>query len=121
MNESLNRRSVVKWSAALPIPGTFVVDAVWENARAAVVWNERACNVSVADWDRELRNGEPRIEVLTDLNPSLVPAVKEGDPKASHERNKLQIVSITMQPGEEMIVGCRLRRILTNARAKRKV
>src|SRR5256885_1317260 len=36
MNESLNRRLVLKWTAALPILGTFAADALWEKARAAV-------------------------------------------------------------------------------------
>jgi L-seryl-tRNA(Ser) seleniumtransferase len=89
-----------------------------------VTWDEQAWNFSVNDCDRELRAGEPRIEVLTDSNPSLVKAVKEGDPKAPHdknrEKNKLQIVSMTMQPGEEMIVGRRLRDILKQARSKAK-
>jgi len=85
-----------------------------------VSWDESAWNFSVADCDRELRNGEPRIEVLTDSNPSLVRAVKEGDPKAPREKNKLQIISMTMQAGEELIVARRLRQILTTARSNRK-
>ena len=36
MNEFLNRRSALKWAAALPIFGTFAADALWEKARAAV-------------------------------------------------------------------------------------
>jgi len=36
MNEFLNRRSALKWAAALPILGTFAADAFWEKARAAV-------------------------------------------------------------------------------------
>jgi L-seryl-tRNA(Ser) seleniumtransferase len=85
-----------------------------------VSWDESAWNFSVADCDRELRNGEPRIEVLTDSNPSLVRAVREGDPKAPREKNKLQIISMTMQSGEELIVARRLRQVLTMARSNRK-
>ncbi len=81
-----------------------------------VTWDEAAWNFSVADCDRKLREGDPRIEVLTNNNPSLVTAVHEGDPKAPRERNRVAIVSMTLQPGEELIVGRRLREILNDAR-----
>ena len=84
-----------------------------------VKWDETAWNFSVADCDRQLREGEPRIEVLTASNPSLVPAVSEGDPKTPRN-NRLQIISMTMQPGEELIVGRRLREILSAARKNAK-
>jgi L-seryl-tRNA(Ser) seleniumtransferase len=80
-----------------------------------VKWDETAWNFSVADCDRQLRQGEPRIEVLTASNPSLVPAVNGRDPKTPRE-NRLQIISMTMQSGEELIVGRRLREILNAAR-----
>jgi hypothetical protein len=57
--------------------------------------------------------------VLTNNNPSGVPAVREGDdPKAKEEAppNELQIVSMTLQPGEDLTVGNRLRQILDKAR-----
>ena len=84
-----------------------------------VNWDEKAFGLTVAECDKKLRDGEPRIEVLTASNPSLVPAVHEGEPssKAREEpRNRLQIISLTLQPGEEMIVGKRLREILSAAR-----
>jgi L-seryl-tRNA(Ser) seleniumtransferase len=84
-----------------------------------VKWDEKAWNFSVADCDRELRRGEPRIEVLTASNPSLVPAVSGRDPKTPRE-NRLQIISMTMQQGEELIVGRRLREILGTARKSAK-
>ncbi len=80
-----------------------------------VNWDEKAFGLTVAECDKKLRDGEPRIEVLTSNNPSLVPAVHEGesDGKAPREReNRLQIISMTLQPGEEIIVGKRLREIL---------
>ena len=80
-----------------------------------VEWDEAAWKFSVADCDRQLREGEPRIEVLTASNPSLVPAVTGHDPK-SQRHNRLQIISMTMQPGEELTVGKRLREILSAAR-----
>jgi L-seryl-tRNA(Ser) seleniumtransferase len=81
-----------------------------------VNWDEKAWKFSVADCDRELRAGEPRIEVLTSSNPSLVPAVREHHDNKTPRPNKLQIISMTLQPGEELIVGRRLREILSKAR-----
>ena len=78
-----------------------------------VHWDEAAFGLTVAECDEELRQGEPRIEALTAKNGSLVPAVrKEVPPK----ENKLQIVSMTLQPGEDLIVGNRLRQLLARAR-----
>lgn len=45
-----------------------------------VSWEQEAFKFTVADCDRELRAGEPRIEVLTSSNPSFVPAAYEGMP-----------------------------------------
>ena len=81
----------------------------------AVKWDEQAWGFTVDDCDKQLRDGEPRIEVLTANNPSLVPAVQEGEPKGA-EKNQLRIISMTLEQGEEIIVGRRLREILTTAR-----
>ncbi len=86
-----------------------------------VNWNEEQFGLTVAQCDQQLREGDPRIEVLTNTNPSLVPAVQEGAaPKKSQETrpNHLQIISMTLQPGEDLIVGNRLRRILETARKR---
>ena len=84
-----------------------------------VRWDENLFGLTVAECDQQLRAGEPRIEVLTRSNPSLVSAVHEGGPKENEEArhsNQLQIVSMTLQEGEDLIVGQRLRDILRNAR-----
>jgi len=84
-----------------------------------VSWDEQAWGFTVEDCDQKLREGDPRIEVLTSNNPSLVHAVREGDPKSSNKGgrpNQLRIVSMTLQPGEDLIVGKRLREILSAAR-----
>jgi L-seryl-tRNA(Ser) seleniumtransferase len=83
-----------------------------------VTWDEQAWGFTVEDCARKLSDGEPRIEVLTESNPSLVAAVVEGkpNPKEPKERNQLQIVSMTLRPGEDMIVGRRLREVLNAAR-----
>jgi L-seryl-tRNA(Ser) seleniumtransferase len=88
-----------------------------------VLWDEDAWGFTVADCDRALRDGEPRIEVLTASNPSLVPAVHEGwqagRKRTERRQNRLQVISMTLQDGEELIVGRRLREILKSAQAKR--
>ncbi len=84
-----------------------------------VVWDEKRFGLTVAQCDQHLREGEPRIEVLTNTNPSLVPVVREGDdPKRKHEEhpNRLQIISMTLRDGEDLTVGNRLRQILAAAR-----
>jgi uncharacterized pyridoxal phosphate-dependent enzyme len=84
-----------------------------------VLWDEKAFGLTVAQCDQQLRAGEPRIEVLTNSNPSLVPVVREGDdPKRKMEAppNRIQIISMTLQDGEDLTVGNRLRQILGDAR-----
>jgi seryl-tRNA(Sec) selenium transferase len=89
-----------------------------------VTWDEAAFKLPVADCVRKLRDGEPRIEVMSSNNPSLVRHRNSAanDPKAPppaprRERpNRLQIISMTLQPGEDLIVGKRLREVLNEAR-----
>jgi L-seryl-tRNA(Ser) seleniumtransferase len=83
-----------------------------------VSWDQQAWGFTVDDCARKLSEGEPRIEVLTSSNPSLVPTVVEGNPNPKEPRtnDQLQIVSMTLRLGEDMIVGKRLREILSAAR-----
>ena len=85
-----------------------------------VKWDEAGFGLTVADCAKKLREGEPRIEVLSASNPSLVPAVREGEPKDRPGRppspDRLRIVSMTLQPGEDVLVGRRLRAVLDAAR-----
>jgi uncharacterized pyridoxal phosphate-dependent enzyme len=86
-----------------------------------VMWDEQGFGLTVAQCDEQLRAGEPRIEVLTNNNPSMVAAVREGeDPKHEAPKNQLEIISMTLQTGEDLIVARRLREIL-NAKAKARV
>lgn len=86
-----------------------------------VSWDEDAWRFTVADCDKELRAGDPRIEVLTRSNPSIVSAVEGDDnPKVPRRGDHIEIVSLTIQPGEELTVGKRLRDILSAARKKAK-
>ena len=81
-----------------------------------VAWDEEKWGFTVADCDRKLREGDPRIEVLTANNPSMVPAVYGGDRKTPRKNDAIRIISMTMQPGEDLMVGQRLRQILNQAR-----
>ncbi len=84
-----------------------------------VMWDEQRFGLTVGQCDQQLRAGEPRIEVLTNSNPSIVPAVEEGDdPKHEAPKNQLEIVSMTLQDGEDLIIGQRLREVLNAARNK---
>jgi len=67
---------------------------------------------------KKLLDGEPPIEVATQRNPSAVPGAREGDPKVpeSPEPDRIQIISVTLQPGEELFIARRLREVLREAR-----
>jgi len=87
-----------------------------------VSWDQDAWGFGIKDCVEKLRDGDPVIEVLGIDNPSLVSAVHEGiekpkpNPKELKKQNHIELVSMTIQPGEEMIVGDRLRSILNSAR-----
>jgi len=87
-----------------------------------VSWDQEAWGFGIKDCVQKLREGDPVIEVLGIDNPSLVSAVHEGiekpkpNPKELKKQNHIELVSMTIQPGEEMIVGDRLRSILNSAR-----
>ena len=81
-----------------------------------ISWDQKAWGFTIADCVQALRDGDPVIEVLGADNPSLVKAVREGNPnptsKERKEPNHIELVSMTIQPGEEIVVGQRLRSIL---------
>jgi L-seryl-tRNA(Ser) seleniumtransferase len=83
-------------------------------------WDQQAWKFTIADCVEQLRAEDPVIEVLGLDNPSLVKAVREGNP--NHKERKgpdhIELVSMTIKPGEEMIVGQRLRAILGAAQKK---
>jgi seryl-tRNA(Sec) selenium transferase len=85
-----------------------------------VSWDQQAWGFTITDCVQKLREGDPVIEVLGADNPSLVPAVREGIQKPNKKERKeidhIELVSMTIKPGEEMIVGQRLRMILGSAR-----
>jgi L-seryl-tRNA(Ser) seleniumtransferase len=93
----------------------------------AVDWDERAFGLTVKECWQKLREGNPRIEVLINNNPSAVPGVEEQAPKQKAgvrpgkgsrgpSAETLQILSLNIEPGQELIIGKRLRDILREAR-----
>ena len=87
-----------------------------------ISWDEEKWGYTVKDCVQELRAGDPVIEVAGADNPSIVPAVREGNPKPDKkepkQRGKLELVSSTIQPNEVLIVGQRIRELLRAARKK---
>ncbi len=84
-----------------------------------VSWDEAKWGYTVKDCVQALRMGDPVIEIAGADNPSIVPAVREGNPKPSKKEpkpGKLELVSSTIQPSEVLIVGQRLREVLNAAR-----
>ena len=79
-----------------------------------VSWDQAAWGFTTSDCVQKLRENDPVIEVLGSDNPSLVTAVREGNPnrKEPKEADHIELVSMTIQPGQEIIVGQRLREIL---------
>ncbi|MGB6978077.1 MAG: aminotransferase class V-fold PLP-dependent enzyme [Candidatus Acidiferrales bacterium] len=108
------------------VPGvkteTYVPDDGNRYPTLKVSWDQQAWGFTIADCVRELRAGDPWIEVLGPDNPSLVTAVREGSPVPTRKERKtpdhIELISMTIQPGEEMIVGERLRSILGAAQKK---
>ncbi|MGB0006738.1 MAG: hypothetical protein WBP97_06585, partial [Candidatus Sulfotelmatobacter sp.] len=85
-----------------------------------VSWDTHAWGFSIIDCVQELRAGDPVIEVLGPDNPSLVTAVREGQPnrKERKEPDHIELISMTIKPGEEIVVGQRLRAVLRAAQKK---
>jgi uncharacterized pyridoxal phosphate-dependent enzyme len=110
------------------VPGvktdTFIPDDGNRYPTLRVYWDQPGWRYQIADCVQELRSGDPVIEVLGADNPSLVKAVREGNPNPKPNRKELkqpdhiELVSMTIKPGEEIIVGQRLRAILGAAQKK---
>lgn len=110
------------------VPGvktdTFIPDDGNRYPTLRVYWDQQNWRYKISDCVQELRSGDPVIEVLGADNPSLVKAVREGNPNPKPNRKELkepdhiELVSMTIKPGEEIIVGQRLRAILGAAQKK---
>jgi uncharacterized pyridoxal phosphate-dependent enzyme len=82
----------------------------------SISWDQQAWRYTTADCAKQLLEGTPGIAVLTEDNPSDVLSQKPNAAKAPRKDDKIQIVSMTLRPGEEIIVGKRLKELLTQAR-----
>jgi uncharacterized pyridoxal phosphate-dependent enzyme len=82
----------------------------------SISWDQKAWRYSTADCAKQLLDGTPSIAVLTADNPSDVLSRKPTAAKAPGTDDTLQIVSMTLRPGEEIIVGKRLKQLLSQAR-----
>src|SRR5450432_1255098 len=108
------------------VPGvktdTYIPDDGNRYPTLKISWDRDGWRYSIYDCVAELRAGTPVIEVLGADNPSLVKAVREGNPnhKERKEPDHIELVSMTIKPGEEIIVGKRLREILGAAQKKAK-
>ena len=110
------------------VPGvktdTFIPDDGNRYPTLRVYWDQQGWQYKISDCVQELRSGDPVIEVLGADNPSLVTAVREGNQNPKPNRKELkqpdhiELVSMTIKPGEEIIVGQRLRAILGAAQKK---
>ncbi|MGD0758693.1 MAG: hypothetical protein ABR921_07300, partial [Candidatus Sulfotelmatobacter sp.] len=108
------------------VPGvktdTYIPDDGNRYPTLKISWDQQAWRYSISDCVQELRAGDPVIEVLGADNPSLVRAVREGNPNPNRKERKgpdhIELVSMTIKPGEEIIVGQRLRAILGAAQKK---
>ena len=84
-----------------------------------VRWDEERFGLSVSECGQRLREGDPSIEVLSNYNPYLIriPELEKPSPKKTKgEGGPLTVYSLGLQDGQELIVGRRLRKVLTAAR-----
>lgn len=86
-----------------------------------VTWDEDAFGLTVDECGQELRDGDPPISVLCGYNPYVTrvrefypPTPTDGKP-IKRESSPLTVFSLSLQPGEEQIVGNRLRDVLIAA------
>src|SRR5256885_3141933 len=108
------------------VPGvktdTYVPDDGNRYPTLRVSWDQQAWHYNISDCVQDLRSSNPVIEVLGADNPSLVTAVREGNPNPTPKERKapdhIELVSMTIKPGEEIIVGQRLRAVLGAAQKK---
>jgi uncharacterized pyridoxal phosphate-dependent enzyme len=106
------------------VPGvktdTYIPDDGNRYPTLKISWDQKAWDYSLFDCVRDLRAGDPVIEVLGADNPSLVTAVHEGNPnrKEHKQPDHIELVSMTIKPGEEIVVGQRLRAILGAAQKR---
>ncbi|MGH9452510.1 MAG: hypothetical protein ACRD2O_00900, partial [Terriglobia bacterium] len=111
---------IAKLVGAVPGVKTQIYTPADENRypTLAISWDQKGWGFSAGDCAKQLLDGTPSIAVLTDDNPSGVLDRDHRKKSGADDRrpDKLQIVSMTLRPGEEIIVGKRIRQLLTAAR-----
>ena len=108
------------------VPGVTTKIAIPEGGNSyptlTVTWDQDAFGFTIADCDRELRDWRAAHRSADEQQSELRVAAHEGMQAArkptERRPDRLQIISMTMKDGEELIVGRRLRDILTQARRK---
>ena len=86
-----------------------------------VDWDEEAFALTADECGRELREGNPPISVLRNYNPyvtrvrELFPPVPSEGRSVKRQSSPLTVFSLSLQPGEDQIVGTRLREVLMAA------
>jgi seryl-tRNA(Sec) selenium transferase len=84
-----------------------------------ITWDEKKFGLTANQCGKQLREGNPRIDVWTGFNFSGVLAREDADKIYDSDvsgPNQLQIFSVTLQRGEDLIVGNRIRQELEKAR-----
>jgi L-seryl-tRNA(Ser) seleniumtransferase len=81
-----------------------------------ISWDQKEWNYTIADCTKQLLEGTPAIAVMSEDNPSDVLGRKPRPKREPRANDSLQIVSMTLRPGEEIIIGQRLRQLLNQAR-----
>src|SRR3954470_10799444 len=130
------KKLYAEWNARLDrirklvetVPGvkteTYVPDDGNRFPTLKISWDQPGWHYNISDCVQQLRASNPVIEVLGIDNPSLVTAVREGNPKPTVKERKapdhIELISLTIKPGEEIIVGQRLRSVLRAAQKKSK-
>ena len=86
-----------------------------------VNWDEEAFELTADECGRELREGNPPISVLCNYNPYVTrvheffPPTPPDGKSVKRQSSPLTVFSLSLQPGEEQIVGIRLRDVLMGA------
>lgn len=104
------------------IPGVTAEIIIPQNSNSfptlAITWDEKKFGLTVMECAAQLREGEPSIETLTPVNPSTVASRLidlNNPPRKGNAPPRLQVASLTLQPGEDVIVGRRLHEVLMGA------
>ena len=84
-----------------------------------VHWDQERFGLSVSDCGQRLRDGDPSIEVLSNYNLYFIHIAElenRAPKKTKSKGGPLTVFSLGLQDGQELIVGRRLRQVLTEAR-----